>query len=149
MPQSSALIRAFSDPRCSHGFVHIFPRAFPLISDKAPPNLHPQPSQAFQDLVESSVQLTWPSGRPFARPFSVGFPALFQSCSHFHSVKPTRSTTVTQSVELRGTNGLLISLILTVFVRLWGSAHLDNHTKLLSKIFVPSNDDFVIIGRVD
>jgi len=27
-----------------HGFVYVFPRAFPLISDKAPPNLRPRPS---------------------------------------------------------------------------------------------------------
>lgn len=117
--QSLTLIRRFLRPAFAerHG-VRVFPRAFPLISGKTPPTLHPRRLLAFlgsQDLVALSVQLTKSMAGLLLCPSPLAFiPA--RPVSHFHFVKSTRNTTVIQSAGWRGTNWLF-SPILTVFVR--------------------------------
>lgn len=102
---SQCLSVVSSDLRCKT----FRPRFSPYFSSNFWQSAFESPPSAFpgsQDLVESSVQLTWPSSRPFARPSPLAFSSIPQP--RFHSAKPTRNTTVIQSAELKGTNRLLI-----------------------------------------
>lgn len=99
-----------------HGYVSFFscdrrhfPTLSPLISDKPPEILatlllsfgRPFVFLDSQDLAASSVQLTWPhegarGGRSSVTSFTlVPFSSV---CSYFYSARPTRNTTVIQSI---------------------------------------------------